>query len=368
MVQNLILAIFVPFCKCAYYNDGIDSDMPIIYTREVYRMEHETIIAAQSEQLLLKACHFGASDLHLVPTKGHYSVLLRKFGKLIHAGNLPDEIAMRIISYLKYLSALDISEKRKPQSGAFQKEIEQNMYAFRISTLPSVFAKESIVVRVLRQNFAYPLASLCYYPQTAHLLSKLVQHSQGLLLVTGATGSGKTTTLYSLVQYCRTALSRHVISLEDPVESSQEELLQIQVNERAGVTYAAGLKAILRHSPDVIMIGEIRDRETAKIALEAALTGHLVITTVHAKDTVNCLYRLMDLNISIEELRQALVGIVAQTLVDIEQLDERKALFEILSDEELSAAIFATMNGDSYLLSKASTLEEQIVQIQRLRV
>jgi len=362
------LAIFVPFSGCAYYNDDIDSDMPIIYTKEVYKMEHETIIAAQSERLLLKACHFGASDLHLVPTKGHYSVLLRKFGKLIHAGNLPDEMGMRIISYLKYLSALDISEKRKPQSGAFQKEIEQNMYAFRISTLPSVFAKESIVVRVLRQNFAYPLASLCYYPQTAHLLSKLVQHRQGLLLVTGATGSGKTTTLYSLVQYCRTTLSRHVISLEDPVESSQEELLQIQVNERAGVTYAAGLKAILRHSPDVIMIGEIRDRETAKIALEASLTGHLVITTIHAKDTVNCLYRLIDLSISIEELRKELVGIVAQTLVDVVGLDERKALFEILSDEMLSKAIFATMNGAPYSLSKESTLEEQILQIQRSRV
>ncbi len=327
-------------------------------------MEHETIIASQSEQLLLKACHFGASDLHLIPKKEHYSILLRKFGTLVETGTLPDEIATRIISYLKYLSSLDISEKRKPQSGAFQKEIEEHLYAFRISTLPSVFAKESIVVRVLRQNYAYPIAALCYHPQTADLLSSLVQRRQGLLLMSGATGSGKTTTLYSLVQYCRNTLSRHIISLEDPVESSQDDLLQIQVNERAGVTYATGLKAILRHSPDVIMIGEIRDRETAKIALEASLTGHLVLSTVHAKDTVNCLYRLLDLGISLEEMRQALIGIVAQTLIQVDGAEERKAVFEILSDGALIEAVSKAMDGDFYELHGNLTLAGQLKEIE----
>ena len=119
----------------------------------------------------------------------------------------------------------------------------------------------------------------------------------------GATGSGKTTSLYSLIHHCTTLLHRHVISLEDPVENNQVNLLQIQVNERAGVTYATGLKAILRHSPDVIMIGEIRDKETAHIAIEAALTGHLVLSTIHAKDAVSCLYRLLDLGITLEDLR-----------------------------------------------------------------
>lgn len=327
-------------------------------------MEHETIIASQSEQLLLKACHFGASDLHLIPKKEHYSILLRKFGTLVETGTLPDEIATRIISYLKYLSSLDISEKRKPQSGAFQKEIEEHLYAFRISTLPSVFAKESIVVRVLRQNYAYPIAALCYHPKTADLLSSLVQRRQGLLLMSGATGSGKTTTLYSLVQYCRNTLSRHIISLEDPVESSQDDLLQIQVNERAGVTYATGLKAILRHSPDVIMIGEIRDRETAKIALEASLTGHLVLSTVHAKDTVNCLYRLLDLGISLEEMRQALIGIVAQTLIQVDGAEERKAVFEILSDGALIEAVSKAMDGDFYELHGNLTLAGQLKEIE----
>ena len=143
---------------------------------------------------------------------------------------------------------------------------------------------------------------------------------------------------------------RHAISLEDPVESAQKKILQIQVNERAGVTYAAGLKAILRHTPDVIMIGEIRDRETAKIALEAALTGHLVLSTVHAKDTINCLYRLHDLGLSMEELRQALVGVVAQTLVEQRQSDERKAVFELLSGASLHHAFQAMQANEHYNL------------------
>lgn len=327
-------------------------------------MELETIIATQCEKLLLKACHFGASDMHLVPTKEHYTILLRKFGKLIHAGSIPEEIGGRMISYFKFLSALDISEKRKPQSGAFQQELANEQFAFRISTLPSIFAKESLVIRVLRQNYAHPLTSLCFHQQDADELSQLVHQRQGLLLFTGATGSGKTTSLYSLIQYCRTTLARHVISLEDPVESSQDDLLQIQVNERAGVTYATGLKAILRHSPDVIMIGEIRDKETAKIALEAALTGHLVLSTIHAKDTVNCLYRLMDLGISLEELRQALVGIVAQTLIYLDGLDERKALFEILSDATLCEALAATMKGESYKLPFAETIVGKIAHFE----
>lgn len=327
-------------------------------------MEQETIIATQCQKLLLKACHFGASDLHLVPTKENYTILLRKFGKLIQAGSIPEEIGGRMISYFKFLSALDISEKRKPQSGAFQQELASHEFSFRISTLPSIFAKESLVIRVLRQNYAHPLTSLCFHPYYADELSQLVHQRQGLLLFTGATGSGKTTSLYSLIQYCRTSLSRHVISLEDPVESSQEDLLQIQVNERAGVTYSTGLKAILRHSPDVIMIGEIRDKETAKIALEAALTGHLVLSTIHAKDSVNCLYRLMDLGISLEELRQALVGIVAQTLIDIDEQDERKALFEILSEVHLFEAFAATMKGELYELPSNVTLRGQIAQLE----
>ncbi|KGR78461.1 competence type IV pilus ATPase ComGA [Ureibacillus manganicus] len=329
-------------------------------------MNVEIVVENRSEQLLLKAIMFGASDIHIVPTSNNYSIHFRKYGKLFNAGEISLDLGTRMISYFKFLSLLDISEKRKPQSGSFQKEMQQKQYAFRVSTLPSVFQRESLVIRLMLQNATHPISSLCYHQKSAEKLISLISNRQGLLLFCGATGSGKTTSMYSLINYSSQVLSRHVISLEDPVENSQENLLQIQVNERAGVTYAAGLRAILRHSPDVIMIGEIRDHETAKIAIEASLTGHLVLSTIHAKDSVNCIYRLMDLGITIEEIRQALVGIVAQCLVEVEQ-DKRKAVYEILSDSFLYEAILATMRGQPYNLPNFDTLIYQMESIRMVK-
>ncbi|WP_223556161.1 competence type IV pilus ATPase ComGA [Lysinibacillus sphaericus] len=320
----------------------------------------ETVVEQKCEQLLLKAYNFGASDLLLVPESIHYRIYFRKYDRLLQAGELPHDLAERMISFYKFLAALDISERRKPQSGAFHKAMEQDQYAFRVSTLPSVFLKESLIIRLLLQNHTFPLTSLSYSKHAAEMLMELVKQRQGLLCFTGATGSGKSTSLYSLIHYCSSELNRHVISLEDPVENNQANLLQIQVNERAGVTYATGLKAILRHSPDIIMIGEIRDKETAKIAIEASLTGHLVVTTIHAKDSVNCLYRFMDLGVSVEELRQTVVGVVAQTLFQspINQ-EERRALFEILSNAHLQSALQAIKQKTSFELPHDVTLTGQ---------
>ncbi|MFJ7697617.1 competence type IV pilus ATPase ComGA [Lysinibacillus fusiformis] len=320
----------------------------------------EIVVEQKCEQLLLKAYHFGATDLLLVPSNINYRIYFRKYDKLLHAGELPNDLAERMISYYKFLAQLDISERRKPQSGSFQKAMEQQPYAFRVSTLPSVFLKESLIIRLLLQNHSFPLTSLCFFKSSAHKLMELVENRQGLLFFTGATGSGKSTSLYSLIHYCSTELNRHVISLEDPVENNQANLLQIQVNERAGVTYATGLKAILRHSPDVIMIGEIRDKETAKIAIEASLTGHLVVSTIHAKDSLSCLYRLMDLGVSIDELRQTVIGIVAQVLFQSSALqDGRLALYEILSDVHLNQAITAILNKGNFQLPYELTLKGQ---------
>ncbi|MER1999426.1 MAG: competence type IV pilus ATPase ComGA [Lysinibacillus sp.] len=325
----------------------------------------ETVVAEHAEKLLLKACHFAASDIHLMPSEKHYIVKFRKFGKLMDAGQYPEALGTRIISYFKFLAAIDIGEKRKPQSGAFQQILDEKTYSFRISTLPSVFQKESLVIRIIKQCYSAPLSSLCFFKEQADELCLMSHERQGLVLFTGATGTGKSTTLYSMIQYCQKALCRHVISLEDPVEIAQDELLQIQVNERAGITYAAGLRAILRHSPDVIMIGEIRDKETAKIAVEAALTGHLVLSTVHAKDTVSCIYRMLDLSVSIEELRQTLIGIVAQSLVQLKDVDERKAVFEILKDLQLVEAIQQTMAGLPYIIAEQQQLTYKIDEAQR---
>lgn len=321
-------------------------------------MEIESVVESKSEQFLLNAFRLGASDIYIQPTRSNYSVFLRKYGKLYPSNSIPFELGDRIISYFKFLAALDISEKRKPQSGSFQKSIENYLYSFRVSTLPSVFQRESLVIRLLLQNSAIPLSSLCINKKAAEKLQQLATHQQGLFIISGATGSGKTTSLYSLVNFCSEHLGRHVISLEDPVEKSFSHFLQIQVNEKAGITYSTGLKAILRHSPDVIMIGEIRDEETAKIAVQAALTGHLILTTLHAKDTVNCIFRLMDLGIPIEQLRQATIGIVSQCLVQVEE-ESQAALFEILSDQNLEKAFHEIINGKEYRLPLEETLVYQ---------
>lgn len=294
----------------------------------------ENIIEQKCFQLLQKAIDVDATDIHLVPTEDGYDTFFKKSTKLERLGELPPQLAVRMISFYKFLSSLDISDRRKPQSGSFHKKFNESNYSFRISTIPSIHFNESAVIRVQQHDRIVSLDHLCLEPNWATMLKKSIGQQQGLFLVTGPTGSGKTTTIYSLTSHCVNELDRHVITLEDPVENLHRHLLQIQVNERAGMSYAAGLKAILRHSPDVIMIGEIRDAETAKIAVQAALTGHLVLTTVHAKDPAGCLYRMMDFGISAEELRQTAVCISAQRLIRKND-GELAAVFEIFQDEEL---------------------------------
>lgn len=330
-------------------------------------MEIESIIEKKIIHLLHRAIAFKASDIHIVPENDKYEIYFRKFGRLIPIEQFPEQLASRLITYLKFLSGLDIAEKRKPQSGSFQREINNALYSFRLSTLPSVYNLESIVIRLLLQKTTIPISQLTLSEQQATTILRLIKERQGLLLISGATGSGKTTTLYSLIHHCVNDYMRHVISLEDPVEQTQEKMLQIQVNERAGVSYLTGLKAILRHTPDVIMIGEIRDRDTAKIALEAALSGHLVLSTVHAKSTVHCLYRLLDLGYTVEELKQSLIAILAQTLIEIDHQDERKALFEVLADKQLKTAINSITKGFDYELPWDLTLQGQLEKIELMQ-
>lgn len=316
-----------------------------------------SITEKRCEEILSQALTFGASDIQIVPNHEQYEIYFKRFNERIFVQHLIADFAERIISYFKFQSSLDISEKRKPQSGAFHKTLYQQIFAFRISTLPSIFMRESLMIRILPQQQATTLQQLSYFPHMAKFLQQLTQYEQGLILFTGVTGSGKTTSLYSLIQYCATDLHQNVISLEDPVEYQQSSILQIQVNERAGVTYASGLRAILRHSPDVIMLGEVRDDETAHVAVDAALTGHLIFTTVHAKNTVGCLYRLMAMGVRFEDLRQSIVAVVAQQLVTIE--GERTAIFEVLYGEELEQAFLAIQKREAYQIPYDQSLEAQ---------
>lgn len=324
----------------------------------------DNVIELKSFQLLEKAIRHEATDIHLVPVLDGYEVSFKKELKLERSGTLPPQLASRMISFYKFLSSLDISDRRKPQSGSFHKQVQGNNFSFRVSTMPSIQLRESVVIRLQRHDRIASLDELCIEREWADNLRKAASEQQGLILLTGPTGCGKTTTIYSLTAYCVNNLGRHVITLEDPVENKHSHLLQIQVNEQSGMSYSAGLKAILRHSPDVIMIGEIRDRETAKIAVEAALTGHLVFTTVHSKDPVGCMYRMMDFGISAEELRQTIVCISAQRLIRSKS-GKMGAVFEIIQEEKLGKVADAIIEGERVVIAVEERVETLIKKYQK---
>ena len=316
----------------------------------------ENIVEQKCRQLLENALQYEATDIHLVPSLEGYDVLFNRNAKLTKNGTLPPQLADRMISFYKFLSSLDISDKRKPQSGSFHKQMQGENLSFRVSTIPAIQYKESIVIRLQKHNRIVPIDELCMEKEWADKLSQAASVQQGLFLFSGPTGSGKTTTMYSLTAHCANNLNRHVITLEDPVENKHSHLLQVQVNEQAGVSYSTGLKAILRHSPDVIMVGEIRDRETAKIAVRASLTGHLVLSTIHSKNPVGCIYRMMDFGVSAEELRQTLVCISAQRLIQ-KPGGEIGAIFEIHSSEMLENMTDSILKGERFVSPKEQSID-----------
>lgn len=319
----------------------------------------------KSKAILEKAVLFEASDLHLIPHDTEYQLVFRKQQQMFDAGVLPLAFGDRLITYLKYLSSLDITNKRNPQSGAFQLLLLSEVYHFRVSTLLSISKRESLVVRIAKPNLVVPLEEISLFQEHASLLKEISSAKQGLVLVIGPTGSGKSTTMYAMTKYCSHELSRHVISLEDPVEINQSYLLQVQVNERAGLSYATGLKAILRHSPDVILIGEIRDAETAKIAVEAALTGHLVISTIHAKDASGALFRLLDLGITAEEIGQICRAFISQRLLLRKGKEQLGAIYEIAETDTIATMIAAIHQGVRPVIPTHLSLAFQIERAVR---
>ena len=227
---------------------------------------------------------------------------------------------------------MDIGEKRRPQNGAITITLEDKVVGLRLSTLPTAYL-ESLVIRLIPQYNILPLEQLSLFPNTAHRLISLLKHSHGMIIFTGPTGSGKTTTLYSLLHHTQELLNRNVITLEDPIENQSEKMLQVQINEKAGITYAVGLKAALRHDPDVIMVGEIRDAETAKIAIRASLTGHLILTTMHSRDAEGAIFRLLEFGVSWLEIQQSVIAVTAQRLVELKDTDMRKIDFIEINEQ-----------------------------------
>jgi len=218
-----------------------------------------------------------------------------------------------VINRIKVISNLDISEKRIPQDGRTQVTISGKTLDVRVSILPTYYG-ERVVMRILMQSDNIPtLKDLGFQKELTDEFYRLLNHSHGMILVTGPTGSGKSTTLHSFLQHIASP-DKNIITVEDPVEYNTGNINQIQVNDKVGLTFAAGLRSILRQDPDVVMVGEIRDKETAQIAIQASLTGHLMLSTLHTNDATSSLTRLMDMGIEDYLLSSTLLGVLAQRL------------------------------------------------------
>jgi type IV pilus assembly protein PilB len=264
--------------------------------------------------LLMEAVNGRASDIHLEPRRTHMEVRYRIDGELQHVRNIPRQLMAACISRIKVMAELDIAERRVPQDGRITIKVEGRQVDLRVSTLPIQYG-ERVVMRVLdRDRGIRKLEDLGFSEYNLRTFRWLLQRPNGIILVTGPTGSGKTTTLYAALREIQ-SVSRNIITCEDPIEYELEGVNQSNVNEKAGLTFAAQLRAILRQDPDVVLVGEIRDQETAEIACRAAMTGHLVLSTLHTNDAVSAIPRLIDMGVESFLISSSLAGVVAQRLV-----------------------------------------------------
>ncbi len=264
--------------------------------------------------LITRALRQRASDMHIEPVAGRGLVRFRIDGVLHEIESIPAAILLPIVTRLKILSSMDIAEKRRPQDGKIEMKIGGTELDIRVSALP-LNDGESVVMRFLRKdNINYELAALGISPDVEAMILEDIATTAGVVLLTGPTGSGKTTSLYTFLNRLNTAKVK-IITLEDPVEYQLKGVNQVQVQPDIGFDFAAGLRSVVRQDPDIIMLGEIRDKETAAIAMQSALTGHLVFSTVHTNDAPSAYTRLLDLGVDEFLLNAALVSIVAQRLV-----------------------------------------------------
>ncbi len=279
--------------------DATDSDAPIIKLVSM---------------VILEAYRHRASDVHMEPMEKRFRVRYRIDGALHEVDSPPKRLQPAILSRLKIMAGMKISEKRVPQDGRIQVNIVGRELDLRVSSIPASHG-ESIVMRILdKQNLALGLPKLGFFSDDQQTFERIIQLPDGILLVTGPTGSGKTTTLYACLSYINRP-DRKIITIEDPVEYQLSGINQVQVHNDIGLSFAAALRSILRQAPNVVMIGEIRDRETARIAVEASLTGHLVFSTLHTNDAPSAVTRLLDIGVKPFLAASSIRAVMAQRLV-----------------------------------------------------
>jgi general secretion pathway protein E len=271
---------------------------------------------------IFDALRAGASDIHLESEGSGMVIKYRVDGVLSTVGSVStSDLAEQTISRIKVMSELDISERRVPQDGRFRVSLQGRLIDLRVSIIPSIHGEDAVLRILDKQSLSdqmkgLQLTTLGFDEEVAEVLRRLASEPYGMMLVTGPTGSGKTTTLYAAISEINTG-SEKIVTIEDPVEYQLPGVLQIPVNEKKGLTFARGLRSILRHDPDKIMVGEIRDSETAQIAIQSALTGHLVFTTVHANNVFDVIGRFMHMGVDMYSLVSALNGVLAQRLLRV---------------------------------------------------
>ncbi|NLP01138.1 MAG: Flp pilus assembly complex ATPase component TadA, partial [Fibrobacter sp.] len=269
--------------------------------------------------LINQAISEGASDIHIEPVEKYLRLRYRIDGELKEKNPIPLQLRAQIISRLKIMAGMDIAEKRKPQDGRFQIRYKGREIDLRVSTYPVMTrnrgVNEKVVLRILDpQSKNLTLDVLGFLPRTLKIFSEMINRPDGIILVTGPTGSGKSSTLYSALQKIY-SVSKNIVTMEDPVEYHLDGISQGQINPKAGFTFAEGMRSILRQDPDIIMIGEMRDRETCEMAIQAALTGHLVFSTLHTNDSASAYTRLLDMGLEPYLITSTVIGILAQRLV-----------------------------------------------------
>jgi len=284
-------------------------------TQALERLAEEAPVVKMTNMVLTKGIVEGASDIHINPEEHELRIRFRIDGILHDSLHLPKNLQDAVISRIKILSNLDIAEHRVPQDGQLRIKVSDGRQIdIRVSTLPSAYG-ENVVMRILDKNDALlSIEKLGFETDVYNTITGILSSAYGIMLVTGPTGSGKTTTLYAALNRLST-IEKNVITLEDPIEYRLPLIRQSQVNHKAGMTFAKGLRAILRQDPDIVMLGEIRDTETAEIAVQAALTGHFVLSTLHTNDAAGAITRLAEMDIEPFLISTALLGVMAQRLV-----------------------------------------------------
>jgi general secretion pathway protein E len=319
-ILEVIQTVYEPGSPMARLVGDLESEELDVESEETSEIGHLRDMAREApiiqlvNLLVLRAIQLGASDIHLEPFEDAFRVRYRKDGILYETESPPKGLQAAVLSRLKIMARLDIAERRLPQDGRFRLKVQGHDIDFRVSTLPTLMG-ESMVIRILdREKVILNLHGLGFPARELAQFDQLIHKPYGMILVTGPTGSGKTTTLYAALERINSS-EKKIITIEDPVEYRLSGVTQMQVKPGIGLTFARGLRHIVRQDPDVVLVGEIRDRETAEIAIHAALTGHLVFSTLHTNDAAGAVTRLLEMGIEDFLLASAILGILAQRLV-----------------------------------------------------